>query len=149
MTGRNTRVSKSTVLFSDVWLHPDCVRFTGEQKTPRKSIQSNWIFELKQQTMGKIGHYTHKYISLEWKTSTSLFRFTDTSQSEKLSGSKANAPNKQCEKGLKQRHIKEKRLYSLYLFEFFSFIYSIYKFWHTQKLFFFHKQPKFLWNKIK
>lgn len=51
-------------------------------------------------------------------------------------GSKSNAPNKQSEKDLKQRHIKGKktltRLNTILIY-----------------IFFFHKQPKFLRNKIK
>ncbi len=131
MTGRNTRVSKSPVLFSDVWLHPDCVRFTGEQKTPRKSIQSNWIFELKQQTMGKIGHYIHEYISLEWKTSMSLFMFTDTSQSEEFhQGPNQTLQTNKVWKGPKTAAYKGKKTL-LTILIWILFIYSIYKFWHT------------------
>ncbi len=88
------------------------VRFTGEQKTPRKSIQSNWIFELKQQTMGKIGHYTHnKYISLNEDQYVAVHVYRHKPIGGISSGSKSNAPNKQSVKGPKTAAYKGKKLY--------------------------------------
>ncbi len=145
MTGRNARVSKSTVLFSDVWLHPDGVRFTGEQKTPRKSIQSNWIFELKQQTMGKIGHYTHK-IHFSWMkdqyVAVHVYRHKPIGEIIRVQIKRSKQTK--CEKGLKQRHDKGKKTLLTILDTTLICIFFIYNF-----IVFFHKHPKFLWNKIK